>query len=328
MSATRPRQSVVATIGGMALSIVDRIAALVGRRFATFPTADVPAGHLVDLPGRGTTFVTDSRPDDADAVPVMLLHSVMTTGLLTWYPALPELTPRFRAITMDQRWHGRGIASETFSLDDCADDVVALADVLGIDRFVAAGFSMGGGIAQLVAHRHPDRVRGLVLAATGPYFGTRNSGHRAVDGVTKLVTRHLVHRLPGLPTEALDERGLADGAWALRQVRAGRLSRMDEIGAGLGAFDSRDWLSDIAVPTAVCMTTADRVVPPARQQLLLDGIPGAVRVDVPAGHACCVLEPEAFVGPFVQACEHAAGLAPITVRGGLGDSTSGGVSSP
>lgn len=312
----------------MALTLVDRIAARIGRRFATYPTADVPAGHIVELPGRGTTFVTDSGPDDADAVPVMLLHSVMTTGLLTWYPTLPDLTRRFRAITMDQRWHGRGITSETFSLDDCADDVVALADVLGIDRFVAAGFSMGGGIAQLVARRHPDRVRGLVLAATGPYFGTRTSGHRAVDGISKLVTRHLVHRLPGLPTEALDERGLADGAWALRQVRAGRLSRMDEIGDGLGAFDAREWLSDIAVPTAVCVTTADRVVPPARQQLLLDGIPGAVRVDVPAGHACCVLQPGAFVGPFVRACELAAGLTPTPVGDGIGDSTPDEVSSP
>ncbi|GAA2062152.1 alpha/beta fold hydrolase [Williamsia deligens] len=298
----------------MGLTLTDRIAATLGRRFPTHPTVGVPEGSVVELPGRGSTFVTDSAEagiSAPDAPPVMLLHSVMTTGLLTWYPTLPELSRRFRAVTMDQRWHGRGISSEHFSLDDCADDVVALADVLGIDRFVAAGFSMGGGIAQLVAHRHPDRVSGLVLAATGPFFGNRTSGHRALDGVTRLVTRHLVHRLPGLPSEALDEKGLADGAWALRQVRSGRLSRMDEIGDGLGQFDSREWLSDIAVPTAVCLTTADRVVPPSRQQLLLDGIPGAVRVDVPAGHACCVLEPTAFVGPFVRACEMVSGLEPI-----------------
>lgn len=58
---------------------------------------------MVELPGRGSTFVTDSGPADAPAI--ILQHSVMTTGLLCWYPVIPELNQRYRVITLDHRWH-------------------------------------------------------------------------------------------------------------------------------------------------------------------------------------------------------------------------------
>ena len=53
-----------------------------------------------------------------------------------------------------------------FRLADCADDAAALLDVLGIDQAIVVGYSMGGPIAQLLWHRHPEKVAGLVLCAT------------------------------------------------------------------------------------------------------------------------------------------------------------------
>src|SRR5262249_37449993 len=53
-----------------------------------------------------------------------------------------------------------------FRLEDCADDVAALAQVLGIGRFIAVGYSMGGMVAQLLYRRHPSLLSGLVLCAT------------------------------------------------------------------------------------------------------------------------------------------------------------------
>ena len=63
----------------------------------------------------------------ADVSPALvLLHGLACTALLNWYPALPALTSRYRVIGFDQRWHGKGIQSNTFSLEECADDLPAL----------------------------------------------------------------------------------------------------------------------------------------------------------------------------------------------------------
>ncbi len=256
---------------------------------------------MVDLPGRGRAFVTDSGPRDAPAV--FLLHSVLTTGLLCWYPTIPAINDRYRVITLDARWHGRGIESETFDLRDCADDVVALADVLGIARFTVAGFSMGGGIAQLVWRRHPERVAGLVLCSTGPYFSTHDPRHRASSERMGRILRPVYRILPRVSEKSLNKTTSHTSIWALRQFFSTPLSHLGDFGNGLGEFDSRDWLHEVDVPTAVVVSIRDRVVEPERQQLLIDGIPGAQRFEVDGGHACCVLGARYFIPPFAEALD-------------------------
>src|SRR5690349_7767709 len=104
------------------------------------PVPELPPGRMVELPGRGRTYVTDTG---GDGPVVVLLHALACTGLLTWYPCLAELRRRYRVVLFDQRWHGQGIRSPQFVLDDCADDVVAVADALGAERFTCAGYSLG-----------------------------------------------------------------------------------------------------------------------------------------------------------------------------------------
>ena len=128
---------------------------------------EIPGGRMLDLPGRGRTYVVDI-PGPAGAPVLILLHGTACTAVLNWFPALETLSARYRVVLFDQRWHGRGIQAARFRLDDCADDVVAVADALGLDRFVCVGYSLGGIVSLLTAHRHPDRVAGLVPCAT-PY---------------------------------------------------------------------------------------------------------------------------------------------------------------
>ena len=101
---------------------------------------------------------------------LVLLHGLAATGRLNWFAALRALSERFRVIVVDHRGHGRGIRTHHFRLADCADDAVAVADHLGIESFIAVGYSMGGPIAKLCWSRHRDRVRGLVLCATANHF--------------------------------------------------------------------------------------------------------------------------------------------------------------
>lgn len=82
----------------------------------------------------------------------------------------------WHAVAPDLRGHGRSdhpTGPDAYSFEILATDVLALADVLGWDRFVLVGHSMGGGVAQFVALDRPERLAGLVLASTfhGPVPG-------------------------------------------------------------------------------------------------------------------------------------------------------------
>jgi pimeloyl-ACP methyl ester carboxylesterase len=71
----------------------------------------------------------------------------------------------------------------------------------------------------------------------------------------------------------------------------------------VSSFDSRRWIGEVDVPTAVVMTTHDRLVAPARQRRLAESIPGATVHPVAADHGACAMAPDLFVPALVEACE-------------------------
>ena len=269
------------------------------------PVPEIPAGRVVELPGRGSTYVVDAGAPRPDAPTVFLLHALACTGLLTWYPCLSELRRSYRLVIFDQRWHGQGIRSLPFTVDDCADDVVAVADALEIDRFVCAGFSMGTLVSQVVAHRHPQRVAGLVLCAGATHFV---DGPRRAAAVREVGARLAAFgaRQQRSAVEALDQ--TADAQWGWRQFRATTGRDIAHVTPALARFDSRPWIEQVDVPTGVVVTTRDRVIPPARQLELVHSIRGAQCFEVPAGHAACVLGADRFRPALLAA------LASVTDR--------------
>jgi 3-oxoadipate enol-lactonase len=80
-----------------------------------------------------------------------------------WDPQVEGLGPGFRVLAFDMRGHGLSTGpAAAFSLEAVAEDLVALLDEVGRAPAVLVGHSMGASAAQLVALRHPDRVRALV----------------------------------------------------------------------------------------------------------------------------------------------------------------------
>ncbi len=75
----------------------------------------------------------------------------------------------------------------------------------------------------------------------------------------------------------------------------------------IGGFDSRPWIADIDVPTAVVVTERDRVIPTVRQHQLGRAIDGATVHAVEAGHGACVTEPDRFAPALLDACERVSG---------------------
>jgi len=269
------------------------------------------------LPGRGTTFARDlGGPPGAPTL--ILLHGLGATADLNWFSSYETLGRRFRVLAIDHRGHGQGIrVGARFRLADCADDVAALADVMGVDRFVAVGYSMGGPIAQLTWHRHRDRVAGLVLCATSRNFrggpGERVAfslmpGLALAAGVAPAgVRRQMMRRFAMAKVEDPPAR-----RWAMRELRRGDPASLAAAAAALGRFSSHEWIGQVNVPTAVVLTTRDQAVPPHRQQKLADAIPGATVHPVDGDHLVCALAPRRFVPVLERACVEVASRAGLT----------------
>ncbi|HET8604216.1 MAG TPA: alpha/beta hydrolase [Marmoricola sp.] len=278
------------------------------RELLHVPDASVPEGRWLDLPRRGRVWLTDIPGPREDAPTVVLLHAVGCTGLLTWFPVLEALAERYRVVVFDQRWHGRGIISERFSLHDCADDAAAVIRELGLVDPVVAGYSMGSVVAQRLWRQHPEVVGGIVLAATTDHF--RTSGpelvfHQGMEwsmGALRTLSRsRTVGRASRVAAEALHIGPTDTGQWALAQWRSTSPWAVGQAVASLGRHHSTPWLGRIDVPVAVVVTTRDRVIPPARQRAVAGRIPGATVHEADCGHAGCVLQHDRFVPTFVEA---------------------------
>jgi 3-oxoadipate enol-lactonase len=276
-----------------------------GRLVQMPPVLDIPQGRVVELPGRGSTYVVDTGPvvnaRGGEAPTMFLLHALACTGLLTWYPSLEALRRRYRLVIFDQRWHGQGIRSPRFDLDDCADDVVAVADALEVDGFVAAGYSLGSLVSQLTWHRHPDRVRGLVLGASTTHFAANARRAQAVGAVGNRLA-WVAARQQRLAMKKAELDHTMDARWAWRQFRATTSAEVATAGSVIARFDSRDWIGGVDVPAAVVITAKDRLIAPVRQRELARRIPGATVYEAQAGHAACVLEIERFRPALLAAC--------------------------
>ena len=102
--------------------------------------------------------------DGGSGLPVVFAHSL--AGRAThWSAQLDHLRPSRRAIAFDFRGHGSSEPPQVheYAITALADDIGAVADALGIDRFALVGHSMGGGVALAYAGAHPDRVERLLL---------------------------------------------------------------------------------------------------------------------------------------------------------------------
>lgn len=266
---------------------------------------------FLSLNGRGRIRVVEHKGPEG-APTLMLLHGLGATGPLNWFSAFSDLSKRYRVVAVDHRGHGQGIRTRRFRLQDCADDAVAVADALGIHRFIAVGYSMGGPIAKLCWSQHPERVLGLVLCATAKHFtpqypvlmravlpGAVIGARMAPKLVLEQIIEGMVRDIPSPKVRdyVRQEMSGSDPAVLAQATRA------------ILRFSSRDWVSTIAVPTAVVVMTRDKIVPTRRQYALAAAVPGAKQFEVDGDHYACARKETNFVPALVAACDHVSASA-------------------
>jgi 3-oxoadipate enol-lactonase len=251
-------------------------------------------------------------PGPPGAPTIVLLHGLGATAALNWPVAAHVLSSDFHVVSLDQRGHGRGIRSaRPFRLEDCADDVVALADVLGIDQVVAAGYSMGGPVALLARRRHPDRIAGMVLCATSAVFtddSATPSPFMTMAAASLRLTAPFVRRqiVPLLLRWAGDGR-LPPGF--VEEVRRHDPAAIIEATQAVRRFDARPWVGDLRAPAAVVLTERDRYVAPGRQ-LQLARATGASIHPLAADHDVAMRNPGRFLPVLADACRAVTNRAP------------------
>lgn len=116
---------------------------------------------------------TEAFGDPAD--PVILMIMGATASMLWWPDELCRSLAEARrfAIRYDNRDTGRSTAGEpgmpSYTIDDMADDAIAILDGYGLRQAHLVGMSLGGMIAQLVTLKHPDRVLSLTMIGSSAF---------------------------------------------------------------------------------------------------------------------------------------------------------------
>jgi 3-oxoadipate enol-lactonase len=100
------------------------------------------------------------------ATPILMIQG-LGASKNAWNLQRIAMATRFRCISFDNRGAGRSDKpTEPFTLEQMADDAIAVLNAAGIETAHVVGASMGGVISQIVAVKYPQRVRSLTLVCT------------------------------------------------------------------------------------------------------------------------------------------------------------------
>ncbi len=259
-----------------------------------------PPARTLTIPGVGELFLRDSG---GDGPPVMLLHGWTASADLNWWGCYDDLREAgYRILAIDHRGHGRGLRTfETFSIALCASDAAAAIEALGCAPATVVGYSMGGAIAQVLARNHPNALSGLVLSGTAQHWQDpelrRYWRSMGPLGLALAVAPRLSWRW-GMARAGIRESPRT--AWMMAEMVRHSAPDIAEAGRELGRFDSRPWLSEVSVPSAVVVTTNDEAVPPSKQRELADAL-GARVFEAPINHVEITSRPERYNPALLEA---------------------------
>ena len=247
-------------------------------------------GEFVDLGGARLYYYAAGTRGAGE--PVIFLHGFPTSSHL-WREVVPLVPAGHRVVVLDLLGYGRSDKPEgrDVSLKGHAERVVQLMDTLRIERAAIVGHDVGGGIAQLLAIRHPTRVARMCLVDAVAFDAWPTRDVKLAKASLPL-TRHLPATwILGILRSDL-QRGYAEqerGNHSIemyvrpfatpegRDVLVEHLLALDP--AETTALGPR--LRDVVAPTAIVWGAHDPFLDPAIGRRLQEAIPGATLDVVP-----------------------------------------------
>lgn len=232
-----------------------------------------------------STTVTGSGPA------IVLAHGAGGGIQANFGSLIPLLAPHHKVIGSDYP-----ADSTPLELDALADALVAAALAAGVTEFTMVAYSLGTAVAVRAAVRHPDRIRGLVLAAgfarpdnqarlnVELWQSTLAAGdHDAFARVT-LLAGFSTDFVQSLTAEQLDQ--------VLAQTAANIPGGTAAQAALVETIDTTADLAQVSVPTLVIGARGDKLVDVANSRQLAAAIPGAEYAEIEAGHVLMLEQPD------------------------------------
>lgn len=232
-------------------------------------------------------------PDDFDpAGRVVFLGSSLGSAGLMWARARNYLSGQMQLVTWDLPGHGDSDAArEAFSLRDIADELVAIADRLGVAKFDYAGVSISGAIGLELSIHHGDRLRSCAIMFSAAKLGTAEAWADRCATVRSLGTQAMID---GLPERWFSPSFIAEDALWVDTMMDILADVDDESYAkcceALSAYDVRDSLSLVEVPTLVIAGDHDPSVSADMVRELMTGLPNAKLFVVEGGRHLAVVD--------------------------------------
>lgn len=235
-----------------------------------------------------------------------------TATVEVWGKLRPLLAGKLRLIMPDNRGSGRTRLEGDDGdrrMSRFAGDVLALLDGLGLDRAHIFGGSMGGMIAQEFAHRHPGRMRSLILACTNfgggdrvmPSPGIRET--RKLGGVPGATEEERIAALETIfhPETIRERPEVVEFYDANKRAHPHSKEELDARTEGMAAFDMSEKIRNFRVPALVIAGSHDRLVPTENARLIAGRLPGAELVIIEgAGHHFYSERPEESANAILE----------------------------
>jgi 3-oxoadipate enol-lactonase len=242
---------------------------------------------------------------------VLLVHGFPLDHTM-WNPQIEALADHYRVLAPDLRGFGQSQlgridASRGVSMEQYADDLVALLDALRMSEpVVLVGLSMGGYIAWQFVRKHAQRLRALVQLDTRAVAD--NDEARA--GRMKMA-EHVAEWGAARVAEMMGPKLFRQEAFAKqpeiiaatrRVVEATNPTAIAAAQRGMATRpDVTDMLRKIQVPTLVIVGDQDAISPPPEMKTVADAIPGAEYVVIAdSGHMTTLENPQAVNGALLQ----------------------------
>ncbi len=208
---------------------------------------------------------------------IVLQHGFARSGRF-WFNVVPYLARFYRVVCPDLRGLGRSVPLEEpakrMTVDRCVEDLLAIADHAGVDRFHLVGESIAGGLGLVFAGRHSDRLRTLTVAAPAVYanewirkayavgYPTWEAAIRDL-GVEGWVRKS--NTLARFPAET--DPAFLD--WYAREVGRNDVESVAAMTGFAASVDARPWLAKITVPVLALYPTGGQIASKEIEDLLV-----------------------------------------------------------